>query len=60
MSRHYIDGLPANLWAWLKAAPADAWTLTERQYLALKSQAFTLAQVTSPGTCCAIRFARIT
>lgn len=47
--RHYIDGLPANLWAWLKAAPADAWSLTERQYLALKSQAFLLAQVSNPG-----------
>ncbi len=47
--RHYIDGLPENLWRWLQAAPAEAWTLTERQYLTLKSEAFILAGVTNPG-----------
>lgn len=47
--RHYIDGLPENLWKWLRAAPPEAWTLTERQYLSLKSEAFTLASVTNPG-----------
>ena len=47
--RHYIDGLPRNLWQWLKTAPPEAWTLTERQYLSLKSEAFTLASVTNPG-----------
>ena len=47
--RHYIDGLPANLWTWLRAAPPEAWTLTERQYLTLKSEAFTLAGVKNPG-----------
>lgn len=47
--RHYIDGLPENLWAWLKAAPTEAWTLDERQYVSLKGQAFTLASVTNPG-----------
>jgi len=31
--RHYIDGLPDNLWKWLRAAPEEAWSLTERQYL---------------------------
>ncbi len=47
--RHYIDGLPANLWSWLRNAPPEAWTLTERQYLTLKSEAFILAGVTNPG-----------
>jgi len=47
--RHYIDSLPDNLWKWLRAAPAEAWELTERQYLALKSQVFTLSAVTNPG-----------
>ena len=47
--RHYIDGLPANLWSWLRTAPPEAWTMTERQYLSLKSDVFRLAGVTNPG-----------
>lgn len=47
--RHYIDGLPGNLWKWLRSAPDEAWALTERQYLTLKSEAFRLASVQNPG-----------
>lgn len=47
--RHYIDGLPANLWKWLRKAPDEAWTLTERQYVALKGEAFRLSGVLNPG-----------
>lgn len=47
--RHYIEGLPDSLWTWLDSAPDDAWTVTERQYLALKSEVFTLAGVRNPG-----------
>jgi site-specific recombinase XerD len=47
--RHYIDGLPENLWKWLRAAPDEAWTLTERQYLGLKGDVFRLAGVINPG-----------
>lgn len=47
--RHYIDGLPANLWTWLRVAPVEAWTLTERQYMSLKGEVFSLAGVTNPG-----------
>lgn len=47
--RQYIDGLPANLWAWIDAAPTEAWTMTERQYMAAKSEAFALAKVKNPG-----------
>ena len=47
--RRYIDGLPENLWLWLRAAPPEAWTMTERQYIAAKSQAFALAEVKNPG-----------
>jgi len=47
--RHYIDGLPENLWKWLRTTPEEAWALTERQYLALKSEAFRLAGVRNPG-----------
>lgn len=47
--RHYIEGLPENLWKWLRAAPDEAWTLTERQYLAQKSDVFRLAGIENPG-----------
>ena len=47
--RQYIDGLPDNLWMWLTAAPEEAWSLTERQYLSLKSDAFRLAGAQNPG-----------
>lgn len=30
--RHYIDGLPANLWAWLKHAPKAGWKILPRVY----------------------------
>ncbi len=47
--RHYIEGLPDNLWVWLKAATDETWTMTERQYLEAKSDTFELAGVTNPG-----------
>ena len=47
--RHYIDGLPPNLWKWLKRATDAAWHLTERQYLSLKGDVFRLAGVQNPG-----------
>lgn len=49
--RHYIDGLPDNLWAWLEAAPDAAWSLTERNYLLWKSEAFRLADIPHPRNC---------
>jgi len=49
--RHYIDGMPANLWAWIKATPAACWTMTERQYLEAKHDAFVRAGVTSTQNC---------
>jgi len=47
--RHYIDGLPENLWKWLRKAPESAWILTERQYLKAKGDVFRLAGVKNPG-----------
>jgi integrase len=41
--RQYLDGLPANLWKWLKLAPAACWDMTERQYLNEKAAAFVRA-----------------
>ncbi len=46
--RHYIDGLPGNLWAWLDLATEATWTMTARTYLELKSSLFRLAEVPHP------------
>jgi site-specific recombinase XerC len=37
--REFIDGLPANLWAWLAWSKPEAWSMTPRAYLAAKSNA---------------------
>jgi site-specific recombinase XerD len=55
--RHYLDGLPDNLWAWLESAPAACWDLTERQYMKLKGEAFIRAGVTSTQNCLRHSFA---
>lgn len=49
--RHVLDGLPENLWAWLKHADKidKFWEMTERQYLEEKSAAFARAGVENPG-----------
>ncbi len=38
--RKYRQGQPANLWAWLDAAPDETWEISERNYDHLKVQAF--------------------
>lgn len=40
--RHYIDGLPNNLWQWLELcrSRSEDWEMTERRYLNQKSGAF--------------------
>lgn len=47
--RHYVDGHPDNLWAWINHAPQACWDLTARQYLNLKAEAFARAEVKNPG-----------
>lgn len=47
--RHYVDGYPDNLWAWLKYAPTACWDIPPRLYLDQKSQCFERAQVANPG-----------
>lgn len=47
--RHYVDGYPDNLWAWIKHAHQACWDINPRQYLELKSKAFRDAGVTNPG-----------
>lgn len=46
--RHYIDGLPPQVWDWLAVTPEACWDLTARQYMELKSNLFTDAGVPHP------------
>lgn len=54
--RHYIEGYPAVLWAWLRIAEDDS-LLTDRFYLRLKSQLFEVAGVPHPHNCLRHSFA---
>jgi integrase len=47
----FLDGLPANLHAWLKWSKPSEWGMTQRQYLETKTDAFTRAQVPHPHNC---------
>jgi len=44
----YIEGLPVNLWNWLKWSDYKSWSYTPRQYVNAKSNAFIRAQITHP------------
>jgi hypothetical protein len=47
--RHYVDGYPDNLWAWVRHAPDACWDVNARMYLNLKAEAFARAGVENPG-----------
>ncbi|MDO8539496.1 MAG: site-specific integrase [Opitutaceae bacterium] len=49
--RHYIDGLPENLWAWLKLENPATWSMTPRNYRRLKSECFSKSGVRHPANC---------
>lgn len=49
--RHYIDGLPDNLFDWLKLETPATWALTERQYMRLKSACFKDGKIPDPHNC---------
>ena len=49
--RHYIDGLPGQVWEWLAVTPEACWDLTARQYMELKSRLFVEAGVPHPHNC---------
>lgn len=46
--RHFVQGWPANLWAWMKHAPDACWDLSARQYADLKREAFVRAGFKPP------------
>jgi len=41
--RHYVDGWPDNLWAWMRHASPACWDVSRRQYAELKREAFEAA-----------------
>ncbi len=45
----YIEGLPANLWAWLDTATDASWELSGKEYERAKSDVFRLSGVVNPG-----------
>ena len=49
--RHYIDGLPQNLWSWLEATTPDCWSLTQSEWMHMKSELFENAKVGHPHNC---------
>lgn len=55
--RQFIDGLPENLWVWLKRSEPKNWKLTHRQYLLEKSLAFVRAKIRHPHNCLRHSFA---
>lgn len=55
--RHYIDGLPENVWTWLAVTTEDCWDLTARNYMRLKSELFATARVPHPHNCLRHSFA---
>ena len=55
--RHFVDGLPDCLWAWLKLVPASDFDSTPRQYAVEKANAFVRARVKSTHNCLRHSFA---
>jgi site-specific recombinase XerD len=55
--RQFIDGLPANLWAWLAWAKPEAWAMSPRDYMREKSAIFVAAGVPHPRNCLRHSFA---
>jgi site-specific recombinase XerD len=49
--RHYIDGLPENLWPWMELASEETWLTTENEYSHLKVDLFERANVPHPHNC---------
>lgn len=49
--RHYIDGLPDNLWLWLKATNDGCWAMESSEWMHLKSKLFTDSKVPHPRNC---------
>jgi integrase len=47
----FLDGLPENLFVWLKWSQPDSWTMTPRQYATAKAAAFIQAKVPHPHNC---------
>lgn len=49
--RHYIDGLPDNLWEWLRVTNDGCWAMEGSEWMHLKSRLFVDAKVPHPRNC---------
>jgi integrase len=49
--RHFVDGLPENLWTWLAVTSDACWAMTPAEYMREKSLLFTDAKVPHPHNC---------
>jgi integrase len=49
--RHYIDGLPDNLWDWITKTTEDCWAMDSKRWMHVKSQLFIDAGVPHPHNC---------
>jgi integrase len=49
--RHYIDGLPENLWSWLEVATPACWAMQSSEWMHMKTRLFTDAGVPHPRNC---------
>lgn len=47
--RHYVEGWPDNLWAWIEHAPEAGWEISARMYLDHKRRAFERAGLKGEG-----------
>ena len=49
--RQYLEAIEPNLWSWMALATPQTWSLTERQYLTMKSRLFNDSGVPHPHNC---------
>lgn len=49
--RHYIDGLPDNLWLWLGKTNDECWAMSGSDWMHAKSAVFADAKVPHPRNC---------
>lgn len=47
--RHYVEGFPDNLWAWIASAPASGWAINPRLYALDKRAVFEAAGLKGEG-----------
>ena len=49
--RHYLDGLPHNLWTWLGCTDSSCWTMSGSDWMHVKTRLFESAGIPHPRNC---------